>query len=643
MKKKNLSTVVLLILTSFIAQAQFATGGAGKYTQNIIWLTWYWANNAQSGLQSFTPASTPDKTFKYSDATKAAINIDAGRYIWQISEFIRVEGILSNKVGTLVKYRPNSYLTSGFQYMYSGFENKHLSIGNIADNTTPVGFDLVLNVQVLRNNNWINIDYTNHGVVFAETESLSENTEYIECLVDAKSKWYLIESNDTNRSIPSKPYISDCGFKITSSAQTLNNTAYRKVRMDNIKSKGQYGRTALLYAHGVNQFTNLRLVGEGITHLALGYFINHDISNAVGYEGAFHLQELVTSKDQNTRLVDLEPITLLCEKPIMSIPDAKLTTTVYIGNAPNVEDVDDANNNLDGITQSVAMIENVSTNLKMTFAATNTLPDMNAYAYVWLDKNNDKVFTIDEASFFTIPANSTNVTNEISYNNLSLPTGEYVFRIRITTDLLEDIESTNNVDERAVKMASNGEVTDFIINVTPQPLPLTLLTFEGKVAPNYNVIEWKTAKESELKYYELQTSTDGSTWNTIETIAAKNQAGMTSYTTNDYEIAPQKLYRLYIVEENSANNSYSRILKLERKMEQSIIVFPNPASEAIHINHVQEGQLITITNSLGQIVNSITTNSKHLTIPVLNLTKGTYIISIYQDNKQLHQQAVVVK
>ena len=643
MKKNFILLLILLISTPSLIHAQYATGGNGKYANSIYWLTWYWATDAESGLQSFVPRANPSVTYRYNDRTQTEINVDEGTYIWQLSKFIRVEGVLTNKVGAIVKYAPNSYSTNGFQYMYKGFENKDQSIGNFAGVKTPVGFDLVLNVQVLRNNVWRNIDPTNHGVVFTESESLSKTEEYVECLVDAKSSWYLIEGNDTNREVNPRAFISDCGYKITTSSVTDNSISKKKVRLDNIGGEGQFGRYAILYAHGVNKFDKLRIVGQGITHIALGYLINQDIANAEGYEGAYHLQELVTSGNPATRLVPLAATTKLCENPTLSIPDAKLTTTVYIGKAPNVENVADTNNNLDGITQSVAVRSNVSTNLTMTFATTNTLPNTEAYAYVWLDKNNNKRFEANEGQVFTIPANSYDVINTITYDNLNLNTGDYIFRIRITTDALEDIASTSNIDERSVKMASNGEVTDYIINVTPQPLPLTLITFEGKVAPHYNIIEWKTAKESELKYYELQTSTDGSTWNTIETIAAKNQAGMTSYTTNDYEIAPQKLYRLYIVEENSANNSYSRILKLERKMEQSIIVFPNPASEAIHINHVQEGQLITITNSLGQIVNSITTNSKHLTIPVLNLTKGTYIISIYQDNKQLHQQAVVVK
>lgn len=642
MKKNVLFLLVLTLFTSLTAKAQYATGGNGKYANSIYWLTWYWAENAESGLQSFVPKSTPNQTYKYNDRTKAEIKVDEGTYIWQISKYIRVQGVLSNKTGTIKKFAPNSWGTSGFQYMYKGFESKHQSIGNVDNDKTPVGFDLILNVQVLRNNVWQNIDPSNHGVVFTETESLSTTEEYVECLVDAQSSWYLIESNDSNRSVTPNRLIEECGYKITTTNVTDNNVAKKKVRIDNLNSSGQYGRYAILYAHGVNKFDKLRLVGQGITHIALGYLINQDVANAAGYEGAYHLQELVTSGNPTTKLVPLAATTKLCDKPTLSIPDAKLTTTVYIGNAPNVEDVEDANNNLDGITQSVAMIENVSTNLKMTFASTNTLSDMVAYAYVWLDKNNDKIFTADEASVFTIPANSTNVLNEILYNNLSLPSGEYVFRIRITTDLLEDNIATTNIDERSVKMASNGEVTDYIINVTPQPLPLTLTAFNGVAKTNFNQIDWTTTKESDISHFELQSKLNGD-WKTIYTVAAQNKALLNEYSFNDYDFNNQALYRLYIVENNSELSSYSRIININRKVEQQISIYPNPAQENINIEHINVGDKITITNSIGQIVIHETAENKSIIVPVQSLTKGAYVVTITQNNQKIHQQTIIVK
>lgn len=63
-----------------------------------------------------------------------------------------------------------------------------------------------------------------------------------------------------------------------------------------------------------------------------------------------------------------------------------------------------------------------------------------------------------------------------------------------------------------------------------------------------------------------------------------------------------------------------------------INIYPNPASDFVTVSNAENAE-ITIINMLGQVVTSQFANSSCEIVNISNLTNGTYIIRVENDNK----------
>lgn len=329
-----------LCITSPICQS-----GTGKYQRHIYWLPWHFSADSLTGLLSIKSGSS---TFTKKDNLTHNSIIRNGTYEWKLSSYMRIIGIISNKTGTAYTNKINSYGTSGLQRMYKNLVDKQMALSSVS---TELKLDLQLSFEILSVNNvWVPVNPIHHGMVFADSESM-DGAEYIKCYVDNNSSWYIIDIPKT--STESNGSFQNTGYTIKSQSAALNSQPYKYIEVINSNST-QIGATAVLFAKGVNKFTNLTLKGSGTNHIMLGYFINHDPSNATGYENAMHFQEIILPNNENAgTFYPLDSVVVFKNIANISIPGAKLTTNIYFGNAPNVEaPYSDSLSNLDALTQA---------------------------------------------------------------------------------------------------------------------------------------------------------------------------------------------------------------------------------------------------------------------------------------------------
>jgi len=77
------------------------------------------------------------------------------------------------------------------------------------------------------------------------------------------------------------------------------------------------------------------------------------------------------------------------------------------------------------------------------------------------------------------------------------------------------------------------------------PLPVELYYFEGISYPQWNVIKWTTASEHNSMRFDLESSSDGYSWNFITSkIAAGNSTVDVKYSYIDYNLKELTYYRL---------------------------------------------------------------------------------------------------
>ena len=120
------------------------------------------------------------------------------------------------------------------------------------------------------------------------------------------------------------------------------------------------------------------------------------------------------------------------------------------------------------------------------------------------------------------------------------------------------------------------------------PLSVQILTFSADCQNWLTALNWRTATETDSNHFEIQRSTDGSTWTTIgQVTAAGNSTQEQSYTFDDEQAGEGIVYYYRFIEiDNDGNQStHSQIVASNCVIEwiDALSVFPNPTSGSLTI------------------------------------------------------------
>lgn len=203
-----------------------------------------------------------------------------------------------------------------------------------------------------------------------------------------------------------------------------------------------------------------------------------------------------------------------------------------------------------------------------------------------------------------------------------------------------------------------------IIDVTPSVyfipsakagvLPIKLLSFSGLKVNEDNELKWATSEEVNMKHFEIEHSTDGNNFATINIAAAKGNASSTSnyaYTHKSVTVG-KHYYRLKSVD-NEGKATYSNIVTLSRSGNSSSEisgVSPNPFTIKLAVNYESDNNSeikICILNAQGKTVRvekiKVIKGSNTLYIGNLNgLPSGSYVLVITDSTKKVTTQIIKV-
>lgn len=157
-------------------------------------------------------------------------------------------------------------------------------------------------------------------------------------------------------------------------------------------------------------------------------------------------------------------------------------------------------------------------------------------------------------------------------------------------------------------------------------LPAKLERFTAKRVNGVVELYWKTSTEDNVSHFDIQKSSDGINFETVNKIFA----GKYVYIAYEANTSKQDTwYRLQIVDKDG-KNEYSPIVKVgpDTGAEDSIIIYPNPGTETIHINGILNSYKISVVSAMGAIVRRQSGNK----VDIADLRPGLYYIIIYDDN-----------
>jgi len=157
----------------------------------------------------------------------------------------------------------------------------------------------------------------------------------------------------------------------------------------------------------------------------------------------------------------------------------------------------------------------------------------------------------------------------------------------------DDMIPGERIYVRVWEYGGNVEGTFNIRASGPVALPVELVSFEGSIINNVNVLEWETASENNSDIFEIEWSVDGEYWRPIGDVkAAGNSVELLKYNFihNDYKQG-FNYYRLVQIDYDGKSEIFGPITIDNPKINKHIVKYVNSM-----------GQEINPSNTIGLVI-----------------------------------------
>ena len=157
-------------------------------------------------------------------------------------------------------------------------------------------------------------------------------------------------------------------------------------------------------------------------------------------------------------------------------------------------------------------------------------------------------------------------------------------------------------------------------------LPIDLISFSGKNIGTRNVLEWRTATEINNTGFDIERSTGANAFEKIGfVVGALNSSKIVSYAFTDEN--PLKVGNYYRLKQIDLDGTftYSNIIEIQNPKTNVFAVTPNPSSDNIYVNGIENNSAYFISNIQGKVLQ--TGLVKYLEpINVSTLQQGMYFL-----------------
>ena len=269
---------------------------------------------------------------------------------------------------------------------------------------------------------------------------------------------------------------------------------------------------------------------------------------------------------------------------------------------------------------------------------------------VWIDYDNTGTFIGSGEQVF-LNTDITSATSTTTYTfNFTTPatwSGSSNFvRMRIMQDL-STVYGVPAISPASV-IFSYGQAEDYAAFLTGGVVPVSLISFTGKQAPDAVNLRWNTVQEINTASYDVERSVLSGSFEKIGNLHAAGGATTAEYTfrDGDISIAGDYLYRLKIIDSDGSFR-YSNILKFIVKEEKKMIVVGNPFKDQLNLilPYSIGKAMFRLTDPTGRIVFSAAqtlSGSKTLTLDLLqhNLNSGMYILEAIINGERFTQKLI---
>lgn len=182
-----------------------------------------------------------------------------------------------------------------------------------------------------------------------------------------------------------------------------------------------------------------------------------------------------------------------------------------------------------------------------------------------------------------------------------------------------------NASQGNSSTANDNSTTSLIVTAGAN-LPVSLITFTGKLVNSHVDLNWVTAQENNVSRYDVERSFNGSDWSSIGVVNARG--GNSDYALQDLQPSSKNYYRLRIID-NDGMVKYSNIVLINLKGKAGIVVYPSPSSDGnVNVSISGKGtNTIVLSDFAGRQLKKWN-NYQNSTLRIENLSSGSYVLRV---------------
>ncbi len=176
------------------------------------------------------------------------------------------------------------------------------------------------------------------------------------------------------------------------------------------------------------------------------------------------------------------------------------------------------------------------------------------------------------------------------------------------------------------------------------PLPVTLTSFSGRVAPDdcTATLTWQTATERNSYAYEVQGSSDGQAYERLSTVPSRNRATGASYSFRVGRRVELRYFRLRMLDIDGTA-AFSPVVTLASCGAVPLLVAPNPARDQVTVSGLPAGRCLGLLHSAtGQVV-AQASGTGTISLGLGSLSPGIYLLKVQSESGATVGTAKVVK
>ncbi|MCC7534052.1 MAG: T9SS type A sorting domain-containing protein [Bacteroidia bacterium] len=248
------------------------------------------------------------------------------------------------------------------------------------------------------------------------------------------------------------------------------------------------------------------------------------------------------------------------------------------------------------------------------------------------DAGTDRTINLGDSTF--IGSYLTGLTNVNWFNS----TGN-VIATNVSGLFVKPAASTFYVIEQNVC----GQYSKDTVYITVGVVPLVIKNYELKIKNEGVVNKWITLNEINVSHFNVQRSSNGIEFNTIQQTAAKNNAYNEYSITDVQPLNGTSYYRIETVDKDG-KITYSKTEKVQIKIDkEQLTIYPNPAKGIININYPNIREVSILDMAGRKLVAKSFNNSNLVQLNVASLSKGIYILQAINNKGDVQTQKLIIE